>query len=522
MDRQKLSGLPEPNMKLYFLVLLGFTLAAVLVNPVLACLEAVITAALSLLFVQGGKRRRTRVLQYIDSVTGGVATAGKANLINSPLPTMVFRPDSGEIIWSNENFLRLAEIREGLFETRIEDAIPGFPAQWLLEGKRECPERVELRGRRYRVFGSLVRSKGGEQNLIATTYWIETTESDALRKQYEESRPVMAILLLDNYEDLMKACADTQRSALLAQIDEKLEGWARKGLLLHTERDRYLYLFEESWFRQIAEEKFSILDSIRDIKAGDTICATLSIGVGKDAADFRELYQNATVSLEMALSRGGDQAVVKNRVDYAFYGGRAKSAEKRTKVKSRVMANALSELMRDAEEIYIMGHANSDMDAVGAAAGVCCAARARGKKHHIVINAERSAAGELLAMLQPLPEYQEVFLDPNDAFLRMRPGALLVVVDTNRPELVESPQILEACNRVAVIDHHRRASSYIENPAFSFHQTYASSASELVTELLQYMVSPSSLLREEAEALLAGKDFTKNFLKFIFAQKIAH
>ncbi|MEI3363516.1 MAG: DHH family phosphoesterase [Oscillospiraceae bacterium] len=206
----------------------------------------------------------------------------------------------------------------------------------------------------------------------------------------------------------------------------------------------------------------------------------------------------------MALSRGGDQAVVRGRVDFEFYGGRSKSSEKRTKVKSRVMANALRELMADAGEVYIMGHSFADMDAVGAAVGVCCAARKQGKTARIVIDLERNAAGPLLAALQALPEYADVFLPGSEAFLRLRPGALLVVVDTSRPDMVESHQVLESCNRVAVIDHHRRSASYIENAAFSFHEPYASSASELVTELLQYLVEPMDLLREEAEALLAG------------------
>ena len=206
----------------------------------------------------------------------------------------------------------------------------------------------------------------------------------------------------------------------------------------------------------------------------------------------------------MALSRGGDQAVVRGKTDFAFYGGRAKTTEKRTKVKSRVMANALGELLADSADIYVMGHSFADMDAVGAAAGVCCAARKLGRRAQIVIDPEKNAAQSVLAMLRALPEYEGVFVNPAEAFVKMRPGTLLVVVDTNRPDLVESPQILESSSRVAVIDHHRRAASYIENAAFSFHEPYASSASELVTELLQYLIEPSNLLREEAEALLAG------------------
>ena len=247
-----------------------------------------------------------------------------------------------------------------------------------------------------------------------------------------------------------------------------------------------------------------MLDAIRDIKVGEGVHPTLSIGVGKDADTMAELYKNANLSVEMALSRGGDQAVVRNKVDFEFYGGRAKTTEKRTKVKSRVMANALSELVADATEIYVMGHSYADMDAVGAAAGLCCVARKRGKRAQIVIDEEHNAAQSLLQKLKALPEYENVFISGGEAFLKMQPGALLIVVDTNRPDLVENQQLLESCNRVAVIDHHRRAASYIENAAFSFHEPYASSASELVTELLQYLVEPADLLREEAESLLAG------------------
>jgi len=508
MNNKKLSRLLEPNMKLYFVCLALFVAAAVLVDPMLAVVEGVVSVVLWLYLTQGNKKRRQSVLQYIDSVTGSVDTASKSTLINSPLPIMVFRPDTGEVIWNNEDFMQLAGVREHRFELKVEEAVPDFPVQWLLEGKAECPDRVIMNNRRFRVYGSMVRARGrsGEQNLVATTYWVETTEADILKEMYVSSRPVVSLLVIDNYEDLMKACQDTQRSAVLAQIDEKLGSWAEagSGLLLKTERDRYLFIFEEQYYQHFVEEKFAVLDAIRDIKVGDGVHPTLSIGIGKDSDSFPELYKNANLSIEMALSRGGDQAVVRNRVDFAFYGGRAKATEKRTKVKSRVMANALRELMADATEIYVMGHSYADMDAVGAAVGICCAARKRGKSAQIVIDTEKNAAGPVLERLQELPAYENVFVSGPDAFMKMRPGALLVVVDTNRPDMVENPQLLESCNRVAIIDHHRRAASYIENAAFSFHEPYASSAAELVTELLQYLVEPADLLREEAEALLAG------------------
>ena len=508
MSNKKLSRLLEPNLKFYFFFMLLFVAAAIPVNWKLALAEAVVTALLYVYFRQNNQKRRQSVLQYIDSVTGSVDTASKSTLINSPLPTLVFRPDTGEIIWSNESFLQLAGVREHLFEMRLSEAVPDFQIQWLLTGKQESPERVTLNSHRFRVYGSLVRSRNrtGVQSMVATTYWVETTEADHLKEVYEASRPVAAILMLDNYEDLMKACEDTQRSAILAQIDEKLRVWASagQGILLKTDRDHYLFLFEEQYFQHFVEEKFSILDTIRSIKVAENVHPTLSIGVGMDSPSIPELYKNAKLSLEMALSRGGDQAVVRNQVDFAFYGGRTKATEKRTKVKSRVMANAFRELIADAGEVYIMGHTFADMDAVGAAAGICCAARKRGKQAHIIIDADHNAARTMLERLNTLPEYENVFLDPGDAFLQMKADTLLVVVDTNRPDMVERPQLLESSNRVAVIDHHRRAASYIENAAFSFHEPYASSASELVTELLQYLIEPTDLLREEAGALLAG------------------
>ena len=508
MSNKKLSRLLEPNLKFYFAVMLLFAVAAIPVNWQLALAEGTLTVLLYFYFRQSNQKRRQGVLQYIDSVTGSVDTASKSTLINSPLPTLVFRPDTGEIIWSNESFLQLAGVREHLFEMRLSEAVPDFQVQWLLSGKQESPERVELNNHRFRVYGSLVRSRNrtGVQSMVATTYWVETTEADHLREVYEASRPVAAILMLDNYEDLMKACEDTQRSAVLAQIDEKLQIWANagQGILLKTDRNHYLFLFEEQYFQHFVDEKFSILDTVRAIRVAENIHPTLSIGIGKDSPSIPELYKNAKLSLEMALSRGGDQAVVRNQVDFAFYGGRTKATEKRTKVKSRVMANAFRELIADAGEVYIMGHSFADMDAVGAAAGICCAARKRGKQARIVIDREHTAAETLIARLDALPEYSGVFLTPAEAFLQMRADTLLVVVDTNRPDMVENPQLLESCNRVAVIDHHRRAATYIENAAFNFHEPYASSASELVTELLQYLVEPTDLLREEAGALLAG------------------
>ena len=349
---------------------------------------------------------------------------------------------------------------------------------------------------------------------MVTAYFVDVTEGQHLKAVYEATRPVVCVLVVDNYEELLKAGGEAAKSAVLAQIDEKLNAWAEGtgSLLRKYDRDRYLFLCDEQCFQRLVADKFSVLESIHGVVSEDGVTATLSIGAGKDCDSYEEAFNWAQKSIEMALSRGGDQAVVKDSLDFQYYGGRSKSTEKRTKVKSRVMAKALGDLIADSSQVYVMGHEYADMDAVGAAAGICCAARKQGKKVQIVIDLESNNAQALVRKLREQPEYEDVFVSGLDAFLHAQPGALLVVVDTNRPDMVESRQLLDSCNRVAVIDHHRRASVYIESAALNFHEPYASSAAELVAELLQYLVEPGDILKCEAEALLAGIVLdTKNF-----------
>ena len=511
---KKLTNILRTNVTLYFICLVLFALAAIPFDVRLAIGEG--AAAVVLLIIA---RRRSRSVQqsmrqYMDRFTGGMDSARSSNMLFAPLPMMVFDMDTQAVVWCNDGFLALTEQKEGVFDAHLNAVVPTFSVRWLMEGKNECPEHVVWNHRIYRVYGGLTRPTPDTPATMATTYWMDVTDSEQLRQTLQMTRPVVAILMVDNYEDLMKACPESKRSAVLAALEEKLNDWAAGsgGLLLSYDRDRYLFVFEEKDYGGYTESKFDVLEKVRQVQAGEGVSAALSIGVGRDEDSFDQLFKNASLALEMALSRGGDQAVVKDRVNFEFYGGRSKSTEKRTKVKSRVMANALGELIDDAKQVYVMGHKYADMDSVGAAMGVCCIARKRGKKCQIVIDTENNAAHPLIRKMAEQPEYAGVMISGGEAFLKCQPGALLVVVDTNRPESVESEEMLETCNRVAVIDHHRRGSSYIEKMALNYHEPYASSASELVAELMQYLVEPSDVLKCEAEALLAGIVLdTKNF-----------
>ena len=513
---RKISRILRTNIVLYSLCMIAFVVAAIPVSPALAAAEGVVVVLMFLLSRRNSVSAQKSVKQYMERYTGGMDSARSSNMLYAPMGMVVFDMDSNTVLWGNDRFRQMAGREEDLFDVQIDDVIEGFQTHWLVEGKRECPDLVEWNGRQFHVYGSISRADemAGVKGSLATTYWVDVTETEVMRATLEETRPVAAIFMVDNYEDLMKACPESKRSAVLAAVEEKIGQWTADagGMLLKYDRDRYLFLFEERSFPGYAERRFDLLDQVREVVAGEGVAATLSIGVGRDADNYDMLLKNAALALEMALSRGGDQAVVKDRSNFDFYGGRSKTTEKRTKVKSRVMANALGDLMDEVERVYVMGHKYADMDCLGAAAGICAIARKRGKKAQIVMDLENNAVHPMAKKLQKLPEYSGMFLSGTEAFLRVQPDTLLVVVDTNRPGSVESEQLLDACNRVAVIDHHRRGSSYIDKMALNYHEAYASSASELVTELLQYLMEPSDLLRAEAEALLAGIVLdTKNF-----------
>ena len=518
---QKLTRKLEPRAGLYFAVLLAFAAATAALGwnrsaelRTLAAAELVVGAVLALAYAASGVRRRKEAAQYVKQLMDSMDQATRDSTLNCPLPLVMFRPDTDEVVWTNDHFLRLTGDHEGLFDTKMADLAPNFDSRWLLEGKDECPAEVEMNGRRYRVFGDMARPAAGEEAVLATTYWLDVTELADTRDAYRATKPVLALVLLDNYEETIKSQDENIRSAMLSDISQRFSAWAEEysGVFCRLDRDRFLFLFEEQYLSVFKAEKFSLLDSVRQVTNPAGIPATISIGVGADGETLAELYRFANLSVEMALSRGGDQAVVKNRFNFEFYGGRSKETERRTKVKSRVMASAMGELVADASCVMVMGHKAPDMDAVGAAVGVCAIARMKGVTHYIVRESVPTPADDLYGRVGKMPQYKDVFLDRQEAILRADSSTLLVVVDTNRPEQVQDEQLLASCNKVAVIDHHRRAATYIEGAALNFHEPFASSACELVAELISNLMEPTDLLAGEAEAMMAGLMLdTKNF-----------
>ena len=512
---RKLAHLLEPSLRLYFICLVAFALISALFSIPLAVAEAAVVVILYLYFRRSNSQRKREVMKYLDTVTGSMDLASKDTMLHSPLPMVIFRPDTDEVIWSNERFLQMTGEREHLFDTRLSAAVPEFSARWLMEGKAECPNEVHVGDRRFLVFGHLVRTEDKkEKSCLATTYWVDVTGYSRTAEEFHASRPIAAILLLDNYDEITKNLEESVRSALRSAIDQKLRAWvdSARGIFLRYDRDRYLFIFEERCLQHFKDEKFAVLDSVREVLGANNVPATVSIGIGQDADSLEELFQYASLSIEMALSRGGDQAVIKNRHNFEFFGGRSKELEKRTKVKSRVMANALGALIADSSSVFVMGHKYPDLDAFGACAGIRAIARKQGIPCRIIKEAGKTPSDVMIQRLSALPEYEGVMISEQEALLQADARSLLVVVDTNRPEQVQAEDLLASCSRVAVIDHHRRAATYIADAALNFHEPYASSASELVAELMQYLMDPGDFLRAEAEALMAGIMLdTKNF-----------
>ena len=510
---KKLSRLLEPGMGLYFLVLLLFVGVAVWVKQYYVAGAELLV--ILLLFVHNrvaSGRRKKALLHYIQSTTDSLGTAFKTG---SPFPMAVIKMSDSEIIWGNASFYQISGLRDSFLHQKMEDVVPRFSTRWLTEGRTECPQDIELQGRRYRVYGNLIRSEDEHASLLlATLYLADMTEMFNVRDEYIRTRPIVTVILVDNYDELTNNLPDSAISSLDARINDRISSWCENlgGLLRKFERNRYLLIFESKDLQRLQEGKFSILDDIRAITNPSGVAATLSIGIGKDGSSFQENYAFANLSIEMALSRGGDQAVIKDRYNFNFFGGRTKETERRTKVKARVIASSLNELISQSSQVFIMGHRMADLDALGAAMGLVCICRKRTRPVHIVLDQEKNAAKALLTVLQDYPEYDNLFVSGEDALLAADSKTLLIVVDTNRPDQVESLALLESVNRVAVIDHHRRAADYIEQVVLNLHEPFASSASELVTEILQYAVEPKEIRIMEAQALLAGLVLdTKNF-----------
>ena len=506
---QNFKPLSKPTYVLYIACLGVFALASLYFRQyTLAAAEGVVTLILAVVAIIARHKNKKQLTAYIESITYDAENAKNSTLLSFPLPMAVFRLADSSVVWGNDSFFQMFGVSGSRIDAQLAALVPDFSGKWLLEGKTRYPSLVEIKERKYQMYGNLIRAQNDEDEnaIMGITYWMDVTDYDNTRIRYEQSRPVPGVIVIDNLEELIRNYPDRVKNEIRDSVEDRLRRWSERynGILRRYDRDRYFAIFEKKDIDQMRKDKFSINEEIHQIENPSGIPASISIGFGEDAETLEQGLQFADVGTELALSRGGDQTVIKNRLSFEFYGGRGFEIEKRTKVKSRVMANTLSELIRESSKVYVMGHKYADLDAVGADIGICCLARKLGIKAYIIIDQNHNASKPLIERMKREPEYKEVFLSPIEALNLADVRTLLVVVDTNRPEQVEDSALLAACNRVAVIDHHRVGATYIQNAALGFIEPYASSASELVTEILQELVETSDLKKSEAAALMSG------------------
>ena len=512
--KKSVGRLLYPNTVWYFAVMLLFAAAAaVLRQYYLAGGALIVTLIVFTISRVQLSRRKRQLMSYVQTATDSVGISVHAG---SAFPMAVIRLPENEIIWGNPSFFAITGLSDTACYQTLDSVISGFSTSWLREGQSELPGDRIIGGRRYRIYGNYVRSEDDATTVqLATIYFADMTEMFNVRDEFMRTRPIVSIVLIDNYDELTANLSDSAVSTLDAQLNDVIANWTAglEALCRKTERNRYLVIFESKDLAKLQENRFSVLlDDVRHVSSSSGMSATISLGIGKDGGSFAENYRFAALAIEMSLSRGGDQAVIKDRFNFTFYGSRTKETDRHTRVRSRVVAGSLSELIGQSSTIYIMGHRMADLDALGSAVGLLCLCRPNGRPSRIVIDLQKTACQSLIEELKASQDYADLFISGQDALVEADNRSLLIVVDTNRPDQVECKPLLESISRVAVIDHHRRAADYIEQPVLNLHEPYASSASELVTELLQYAVNQRDVKPLEAQALLAGIVLdTKNF-----------
>ena len=512
--KKSVGRLLYPNTVWYFAVMLLFAAAAaVLRQYYLAGGALIVTLIVFTISRVQLSRRKRQLMSYVQTATDSVGISVHAG---SAFPMAVIRLPENEIIWGNPSFFAITGLSDTACYQTLDSVISGFSTSWLREGQSELPGDRIIGGRRYRIYGNYVRSEDDATTVqLATIYFADMTEMFNVRDEFMRTRPIVSIVLIDNYDELTANLSDSAVSTLDAQLNDVIANWTAglEALCRKTERNRYLVIFESKDLAKLQENRFSVLlDDVRHVSSSSGMSATISLGIGKDGGSFAENYRFAALAIEMSLSRGGDQAVIKDRFNFTFYGSRTKETDRHTRVRSRVVAGSLSELIGQSSTIYIMGHRMADLDALGSAVGLLCLCRTKGRPARIVIDLQKNSCQSLIEELKASQDYADLFISGQDALVEADNRSLLIVVDTNRPDQVECKPLLESISRVAVIDHHRRAADYIEQPVLNLHEPYASSASELVTELLQYAVNQRDVKPLEAQALLAGIVLdTKNF-----------
>lgn len=502
--------------KIYLVIILILFILISVFRPILIIPSIILYISILCYTYFANNKRKSEISEQLQDLTLTVDSAAKSSLINSPFPLVILETN-GNVVWKSSKFV--TEFADIDMDNYIDDLIIDIKDEIEKSDnkkRKSVIRQIQIGKKTYTVQGEFAKSKKYERKkspeYMMILYFIDETEKVKLKQENEDKKICVGIIMIDNYEEVTQRVDAEQKTQLMAKVESTIYDWVNEtnGILVKTDRDTYVYVFEQKNLEKIKEEKFAILDSIKNLVRKDKIQLTLSIAISNEGDTERDVYKSASAAMDVILGRGGDQAVIRQNGKYLFFGGKVEEVEKRTKVKARIVAHALEELIKENDKIMIMGHTNPDIDAIGSALGIYRIAKTLGKEARIVANVETPSIKDLYEAIKD--QYQEVFINSETALTQVDSETLLVVVDTHKKTYVETPELLTKTNKIVVIDHHRRSADFIDNSILTFQEVYASSAAELVTEIIQYTQNEVELSEVEAEALYAGIMMdTKNF-----------
>ena len=513
--------MPSENKKIFerlisktkiYLVIIAVLLIIICSFNISYILPSILVYALILLYAYwSNNKRKSELKEHIRDLTFSMDKTAKSTLINTPFPLVIIETN-GNTIWKSNKF------NEEFANIDINNIIENLVKEIKLELENnqeninnEIVKDLTIEEKTYKVIGKCTKSK---EEYILTLYFIDNTEFELIKNKYNDSKICVGIVMIDNYEEIFQRISDEDKPQLIAKIEKSIYEWGNlfEALVIKSERDTYVICLEQKNLEELKESKFKILDSIKEIENSDKAPITLSIAIANEGDSNYEKYKLAQASIDIALGRGGDQAVIRENGKYVFFGGRAQELEKRTKVKARMISHALEELILESKDVMIMGHVNGDIDSMGASMGIYRLAKTLEKEVYIVNNSYGISLENFIDTAKQDKEYEKIIINKQEAMSKISEETLLVIVDTHKRTYVEVPELLTKTKKIVIIDHHRKNPDFIDEAILSFHEVYASSASELVTEILEYSDKTVELAQIEAEALYAGIMMdTKNF-----------
>lgn len=453
--------------------------------------------------------------RYIETLSLDIDETTKKAIMNLPIPLCILEFD-GNISWYNKKFYDMTQSPDLLGE-KIDNIIKNINLRKVLNENKEMYTEVSYKDREYTVVYNVIKNEQNKQvKYLMMLYWIDKTEYLALTQKYEEEKNIIMLIQVDGYDEVLKSANEEKRSLISVELERILFGLetSLQAAVKRTSKDKYIVITNQKGLSKLQENKFTILDTIRDIDYGNTLPVTISIGVGRDGDSIYENIKLAAGALDLALGRGGDQAIVKTKDKFEFYGGKSKAVEKTTKVKSRLIGHALKEIVSQSKTIYIMGHKYPDLDAMGAAVGIFDICKSLKKETYIVLDTVNESIDEFVSRLNKCKYYKDLFISKEEAIKNCTRDTLVVVVDTHRPSYTECEELLGISKKVAVIDHHRKGVESIQDTVLSFHEIYVSSTCEMVTEVVQYLEDDVKINKLTAEGLLAGISLDTKFFAF--------